>query len=52
MRELTEKEIEYIELCGRVGFSCNELAAVLSVPVADIEDQFRAGCGSVYEPWL
>lgn len=52
MRELTEKEIADIEQCGRVGFSCKELAAVLSVPTAEIEEQFRAESGPVYEPWL
>lgn len=52
MRELTDKEITDIEQCGRVGFSCKELAAVLSVPVEEVEHQFRAESGSVYEPWL
>ena len=51
-RQLTKEQIELIENCGRVGFSCKELAAILSVPVEEVENQFRIEHGSIYEPWL
>lgn len=41
-----------MEQCGRLGFNYKELAAVLSVPVEDVQQQFEAEKGSVYEPWL
>lgn len=52
MRDLEEKELANIEQCGRVGFSYEELAAVLAVPVEEVEEQFRDKCGKVYEAWL
>ena len=52
MIELTEKQLSDIEICGRVGFSCKELAAILSVPIEEVEQQFRAENGNVYEAWL
>ena len=52
MRELTEKEIAEIEQCGRVGFSCKELAAILSVPLEEVEEEFRTERGKVYEVWM
>ena len=52
MRELTEKEIANLEQCGRVGFGCKDLAAILSVPLDEVEEEFRNEKGKVYEIWL
>ena len=51
MREITKEELTNIEQCGRVGFTCKEVAAVLSVPLDEVADQFNKEVGPIYEAW-
>ncbi len=52
MRELTDKDLEDVEQCGRVAFSYKEVAYHLQVPVKDVRDQFQREEGVIFEHWM
>lgn len=52
MRDLSEKDLEDIEQCGRVAFTYKEVAYHLQIPVAEVKEQFVKQSGVVFEHWM
>lgn len=52
MKELTEKDLEDIEQCGRVAFTYKEVAYHLQIPISEVKEQFVKQTGLVFEHWM
>lgn len=52
IEELTEKDYEEIEVCGRVGLTYKEVAYNCGVPIAEVRKQFIEEDGLIFEKWI
>lgn len=52
MRELTEEELQEVELCGRVAFSYKEIAYNFLLPVSEVLEQFVKEDGEIFRHWM
>ena len=52
MRELSPKELEEVDLCGRVGFTYLEVAYDLKLPIAEVKEQFVKKSGEIFDNWM
>lgn len=52
IRQLTEEEQEQLRTCGSVGFSYREVAIVFALQVREVQQQFEAEEGEIYEAYM